>query len=82
MGTEFPIAIRVTKEAKNTTIENCEFRDCGVENSGENTNLIQNRFKATREWVKSKPTWLKLTLFLITTISAAFIVRAIEKIWV
>lgn len=82
MENKLPTAVRITDKAKNTTISNCEFRNCGIEDSGDGTNLIKNRFEATREWVKSRPSWLKLVFFLVTTATTAFVARAVEKLWV
>lgn len=82
MENKLPTVVRITDKAKNTTISNCEFRNCGIEDSGDGTNLIQNRFVATREWLQSRPTWLKLIFFLTTATATAFIARAVGKLWV
>lgn len=82
MEKKLHIAIRITENAKNTTIEDCEFIDCGIEDSGDGTNMIQNRFSITKEWLSKKPTWLKVIMFLATASITAIIARVVEKLWV
>ena len=41
------IGIHITKEAKNTTIDNCELINCSMRNEGENTKVLKTRFIRT-----------------------------------
>ncbi len=81
MENKLHTAVCITKEAKNTTIEDCDFINCGIDNSGDGTSMIRNRFARTKEWIAKRPAWLKMVIFFTGTTVTAVIARAIEKFW-
>lgn len=77
-----PIGLKITKDAKGTVVDSCDYYDCGIEDSGTGTQMIRNRFSRTRDWIVNRPMWLKLAIFLTGATVTALIARGVEKLLV
>ncbi len=55
--------IKVTKEAKDTTIDSCDFEgdNTHIDNEGENTQMINNKHRLSKDDKESPSSSLKIT---------------------